>query len=87
MSNDPASPAVVWRVTPAANPPYVLTLAASSKARKFPNRINRSLDRAFANFKQVVKDKPIRIHPVVCQLVDPAVLEKMKVRVGNTSEK
>jgi len=33
-----------------------------------------------ANFKQVVKDKPIRIHPLVSQLVDPAVLEKMKVR-------
>lgn len=32
-----------------------------------------------ANFKQVVKDKPIRIHPVVSQLVDPGVLEKMKV--------
>ncbi|MBR1270151.1 toxin-activating lysine-acyltransferase [Bradyrhizobium sp. AUGA SZCCT0222] len=33
-----------------------------------------------ANFKQVVKDKPVRIHPIVSQLVDPAVLEKMKVR-------
>ena len=32
-----------------------------------------------ANFKQVVKDKPVRI-PIVSQLVDPAVLEKMKVR-------
>ena len=29
-----------------------------------------------ANFKQVVKDKPIRIHPIVTQLVDPAVLER-----------
>ena len=35
-----------------------------------------------ANFKQVVKDKPVRIHPIVSQLVDPAVLEKMKVRPG-----
>lgn len=32
-----------------------------------------------ANFKQVVKDKPIRIHPIVSQLVDPTVLEKMKI--------
>ncbi|UDF32052.1 UNVERIFIED_ORG: toxin-activating lysine-acyltransferase (plasmid) [Roseateles sp. XES5] len=32
-----------------------------------------------ANFKQVVKDSPIRIHPIVSQLVDPAVLENMKV--------
>ncbi len=41
-----------------------------------------------ANFKQVVKDKPIRIHPIVSQLVDPAVLEKMKVRpVGEAESK
>jgi len=43
-----------------------------------------------ANFKQVVKDKPVRIHPIVSQLVDPAVLEKMKVRpvgeAGKTDE-
>ena len=32
-----------------------------------------------ANFKQVVKDKPVRIHPIVGQLVDAAVLEKMRV--------
>jgi len=41
-----------------------------------------------ANFKQVVKDKPVRIHPIVSQLVDPAVLEKMKVRpVGDAEGK
>ena len=41
-----------------------------------------------ANFKQVVKDKPVRIHPLVSQLVDPAVLEKMKVRpVGDVEGK
>jgi hemolysin-activating ACP:hemolysin acyltransferase len=39
-----------------------------------------------ANFKQVVKDKPIRIHPIVGQLVDPAVLEKMRVRAADTTE-
>jgi len=39
------------------------------------------------NFKQVVKDKPIRIHPIVTQLVDPAVLEKMKVRPVGEAEK
>jgi cytolysin-activating lysine-acyltransferase len=39
-----------------------------------------------ANFKQVVKDKPIRIHPLVSQLVDPAVLEKMKVRPVGEAE-
>ncbi len=32
-----------------------------------------------ANFKQVVKDKPIRVHPIVSQLVDPEVLERMRV--------
>lgn len=31
------------------------------------------------NFKQVVKEKPLRIHPIVGQLVDPTVLEKMKI--------
>jgi hypothetical protein len=41
-----------------------------------------------ASFKQVVKDKPVRIHPLVSQLVDPAVLEKMKVRpVGEADSK
>ncbi|WP_312010871.1 MULTISPECIES: toxin-activating lysine-acyltransferase [unclassified Bradyrhizobium] len=41
-----------------------------------------------ANFKQVVKDKPVRIHPIVSQLVDPAVLEKMKVKpVGEAGNK
>jgi len=40
-----------------------------------------------ANFKQVVKDKPVRIHPIVSQLVDPAVLEKMKVQPVGEAEK
>jgi cytolysin-activating lysine-acyltransferase len=39
-----------------------------------------------ANFKQVVKDKPVRIHPIVSQLVDPAVLEKMKLRPVGEAE-
>ena len=39
-----------------------------------------------ANFKQVVKDKSVRIHPIVSQLVDPAVLEKMKVRPVGEAE-
>ena len=39
-----------------------------------------------ANFKQVVKDKPVRIHPLVSQLVDPAVLEKMKVKPVSEAE-
>lgn len=40
-----------------------------------------------ANFKQAVKDKPVRIPPIVSQLVDPAVLEKMKVRSVGEAEK
>jgi len=32
------------------------------------------------NFKQVVKDKPVHVHPIVSQLVDPALLEKMRVK-------
>lgn len=37
----------------------------------------------FANFKQVVKGKPVRIHPIAGQIVDPAVLENMKARPGD----
>lgn len=32
-----------------------------------------------ANFKQVINDQPIRVHPVVAQLVNPEVLEKMRI--------
>ena len=30
-----------------------------------------------ANFRQVVGEKPIKIHPMVARLIDPAVLEKL----------
>jgi cytolysin-activating lysine-acyltransferase len=33
-----------------------------------------------ANFRQVVQDKPIRLHPLLGTLVDPAILETMRVR-------
>ena len=39
-----------------------------------------------ASFAQGVKDKPVRIHPIVSQLVDPAVLEKMKLRPVGEAE-
>lgn len=39
-----------------------------------------------ANFKQIVQDKPIRIHPVVARAVDPDVLEKMRVKPHGVSE-
>ena len=42
----------------------------------------QSATAGLANFKQVVKDKPVRIHPIVTQLVDRDVLEKMKVRAA-----
>jgi cytolysin-activating lysine-acyltransferase len=32
-----------------------------------------------ANFRQVVGEKPIKIHPMVARLIDPAVLEKLKL--------
>ena len=34
-----------------------------------------------ANFSQVVKDKPVRVHPIVTRLVDPVVLEKMRRKI------
>jgi len=33
-----------------------------------------------------VRDKPVRIHPIVSQLVDPAVLGKIKVRPVGEAE-
>ena len=38
-----------------------------------------------ANFRQVVGDKPIKIHPMVARLIDPAVLEKLKGAMAETS--
>jgi cytolysin-activating lysine-acyltransferase len=32
-----------------------------------------------ANFRQLVGDKPIKIHPMVARLIDPAVLEKLRL--------
>jgi cytolysin-activating lysine-acyltransferase len=32
-----------------------------------------------ANFRQLVGEKPIKIHPMVARLIDPAVLEKLKL--------
>jgi cytolysin-activating lysine-acyltransferase len=28
-----------------------------------------------------VQDRAVRVHPVVAQLVDPAVLERMRIRI------
>jgi cytolysin-activating lysine-acyltransferase len=39
-----------------------------------------------ANFRQVVQDRSVRVHPVVAQLVDPAVLERMQSRLPQNSE-
>ncbi|MCL2713927.1 MAG: toxin-activating lysine-acyltransferase [Alphaproteobacteria bacterium] len=33
-----------------------------------------------ANFKRVAKDKLVHVHPIASQLVDPALLEKLRVR-------
>lgn len=42
---------------------------------------NRKLATAvLANFKQVAKDKPVKIHPIVARSVDPEVLEKMRAK-------
>jgi cytolysin-activating lysine-acyltransferase len=35
-----------------------------------------------ANFRQVVGEKPIKIHPMVARLIDPAVLERLKLAAG-----
>lgn len=38
-----------------------------------------------ANFRQVVGEKPIKIHPMVARLIDPAVLEKLKGAMAEPS--
>jgi cytolysin-activating lysine-acyltransferase len=38
-----------------------------------------------ANFRQLVGDKPIKIHPMVARLIDPAVLEKLKGAMAEPS--
>ena len=32
-----------------------------------------------ANFRQIAGERPVRIHPVVARLIDPEVLEKLRV--------
>jgi len=61
----------------AARPPGCSTFIAPSQ---------KVATAVLANFKQVEKDKPIRIHPLVTQLVDPAVREKMKVKPVSEAE-
>ena len=39
-----------------------------------------------ANFKQVVKDGDLRLHPIVAKLVDAQALEKMGAQKGATAK-
>ena len=39
-----------------------------------------------ANFRQLVGDKAIKIHPLVGRLIDPAVMEKLKLAQGQVAE-
>ena len=70
--------------------------ALPAKANRFPSgEINWLLDviapdratvaTVIANFRKVVKEGDLRLHPLIARLVDPAVLEKMgaqKATVG-----
>jgi cytolysin-activating lysine-acyltransferase len=38
-----------------------------------------------ANFRQLAGEKPVKIHPMIGRLIDPAVLEKLKA-ASNTAE-
>jgi hypothetical protein len=62
--------------------------AHSLTLRKKWNQLGWRAERALGGGmpNNVEKDKPIRIHPIVSQLVDPAVLEKMKVRPVGEAE-
>ena len=39
-----------------------------------------------ANFRQLVGDKKIKIHPIVGRLIDPAVLEKLRMAQAKPAE-
>ena len=49
--------------------PWLLDVIAADRAQATSE---------LANFRQVVGEKPIKIHPMVARLIDPAVLEKLK---------
>jgi cytolysin-activating lysine-acyltransferase len=49
--------------------PWLLDVIAADRAQATS---------VLANFRQVVGEKPIKIHPMVARLIDPAVLEKLK---------
>jgi cytolysin-activating lysine-acyltransferase len=49
--------------------PWLLDVIAADRAQATS---------VLANFRQLVGEKPIKIHPMVARLIDPAVLEKLK---------
>lgn len=49
-----------------------------------PNR--KLATSVLANFRQIAKDRPVKIHPIVARSVDPEVLEKVKVKGAPADE-
>ena len=41
--------------------------------------------RVLANFRQLSGERPVKIHPIVARSVDPALLEKMRVRAADAA--
>lgn len=48
---------------------------------------NRKLATAvLANFRQVAGDRQVKIHPIVARSVDPAIIDKMRVKTDDAKE-
>ena len=49
--------------------------------------VTKDATTVLANFRQLAGEKQIRIHPIVGRLIDPAVLEKLKLASAETATK
>jgi cytolysin-activating lysine-acyltransferase len=56
--------------------PWLLDVIAADRAQATS---------VLTNFRQVVGEKPIKIHPMVARLIDPTVLEKLKLASAEPS--
>ena len=49
------------------------------------SQAQRTFGRVLANFRQLSGERPVKIHPIVARSVDPALLEKMRVRPADAA--
>ena len=49
------------------------------------SQAQRTFGRVLANFRQLSGERPVKIHPIVARSVDPALLERMRVRPADAA--